>query len=61
MKETANFSGIAALALSLAMIAAILLIVGGVRLALRKTEGRRGALMVLAGLVLIGNVLVWTI
>jgi len=48
------------LALSLAMIAAIALIGGGLWLIVRKSDRKRGALMLVAALVLIINVVIWT-
>ena len=51
---------IASTALALAMIAAALLAVFGVRLALRPAERKRGLLMIATALVLLGNVLIWT-
>ena len=48
-------------ALALAMIAAFLLIVFGVRLALRGGDRKRGALMIAAAAVLIGNVVIMTV
>ena len=48
-------------ALALAMIAAVLLIVFGVRLAVQGGDRKRGALMVAAALVLIGNVVILTV
>lgn len=47
--------------MAIAMIAAFLLIVGGIRLLRRKEERGRGALMIGAAAVLIGNVLIWTV
>ena len=47
-------------ALALAMIAAFVLIIFGLKLALRGEDRKRGVLMVLAALVLIANVLIWT-
>ncbi|MEO7240840.1 MAG: hypothetical protein ABIW16_05515 [Sphingomicrobium sp.] len=44
-------------ALALAMIAAFLLTAAGVKLALERTTRTRGVLMVIAAVVLIGNVL----
>lgn len=43
------------------MIAAFVLAIGGVRMAIREGERRRGALMLVAAAVLVGNVLVWTV
>ena len=48
-------------ALALAMIAATVLIFFGTRLALHGNDRRRGVLMVVAALVLIANVLIWTV
>ena len=48
-------------ALALAMIAALVLIYFGARLAWRGDDRKRGILMVVAALVLIGNVLIWTV
>ena len=54
-------SGFPALALALAMIAAFALIAGGVSLLRRGADRTRGWLMIVAALVLIGNVAVWTV
>ena len=48
-------------ALGLAMIAAFTLAFFGVRLALRGEDRKRGLLMIAAALVLVGNVLIWTV
>jgi hypothetical protein len=48
-------------ALALAMIAAIVLIFVGVRLMMGSVDRKRGVLMVIAALVLIANVLIWTV
>jgi high-affinity Fe2+/Pb2+ permease len=47
--------------MAIAMIAAFLLIIGGIKLALRKEERSRGFLMIGAAGVLIMNVLIWTL
>ena len=47
--------------MALAMLAAFALLFGGVRLARRPAERRRGLLMIVAAAVLVGNVLVWTL
>lgn len=50
-----------AAALALGMIAAFLLMAGGVKLARqRKTRGR-GILMIVAATVLVMNVMIWTV
>ena len=43
------------------MIAAILLLAGGVKLALSRQTRSRGILMIAAALVLIMNVMIWTV
>ena len=48
-------------ALGLAMIAAFVLIFFGTKLALRREDRKRGVLMIVAALVLVGNVLIWTV
>ena len=45
------------LVLTLAMLAVAALIAGGVHTAVRRGERRKGALMLVAALVLLGNVL----
>ena len=47
--------------MAIAMLAACLLSAGGIKLAMRKAERGRGILMILAALVLVGNVVIWTI
>ena len=49
------------LALALAMIAAFLLLAGGVKLMLDRQTRGRGALMIIAALVLVMNVMIWTV
>jgi hypothetical protein len=53
-----NFS---AAAMAVAMIAAFLLIAGGIRLARDSQTRSRAILMVVAALVLIMNVMIWTV
>ena len=48
-------------AMALAMIAAFILVVFGVRLALNGGDRKRGILMVVAAVVLIGNVVILTV
>ena len=47
--------------MAIGMIAAFLLIAGGIRLILRKQERGRGLLMLGAAAVLVMNVLIWTL
>ena len=54
-------TGVAATALSIAMIAVLLLLIFGVRLALRAEHRKQGLLMLVAGAVILANVLIWTI
>jgi high-affinity Fe2+/Pb2+ permease len=61
VKQENILAGLASTVMAIAMIAAFLLIVGGIRLLLRKEERGRGALMIGAAAVLIGNVLIWTV
>ena len=52
---------IASTALAIAMIAAFLLVLGGIRMLRRGEYRRQGWLMIVAAMVLVGNVLVWTV
>jgi hypothetical protein len=52
---------IASAALAITMIAAILLLIFGIRLAMRPDDRQRGLLMIACGIIFIGNVLIWTI
>ena len=54
-------TGLAAILLSVTMIAAFLLAGGGVWLAVTGRDRRKGVLMLVAAAVLVGNVLVWTL
>jgi hypothetical protein len=44
-----------------AMIAAFLLLAGGVKLVLTRQTRKRGALMIVAALVIVTNVMIWTV
>ena len=48
------------LLLSIAMLAAIVLLVFGIKMTRKVEDRRRGVLMIVAALVLIANVLIWT-
>ena len=50
-----------ALAPSIAMLAALALVIGGVRLVRRPAERTKGVLMLVCAAVLVGNVLIWTL
>jgi hypothetical protein len=60
MKASMDFGFVAALALSIAMVAAFLLLIAGMKLLRAPADRRRGALMIIAALVIAGNVLIWT-
>ena len=47
--------------LAVTMIAAMLLLIFGVKQALRPADRQRGLLMIACGIVFIGNVLIWTL
>jgi hypothetical protein len=47
--------------MAIAMISAFLLAIGGVRLAMREGDRKRGWLMLAAAAVLVGNVLILTV
>jgi len=53
-----NFSSVA---MALAMVAAFLLVIGGIKLALARQTRGRGILMIVAALVLVMNVMIWTV
>jgi high-affinity Fe2+/Pb2+ permease len=48
-------------ALAIAMVAAFLLAAGGVRLSLDRQTRGRGILMIVAALVIVMNVMIWTV
>jgi high-affinity Fe2+/Pb2+ permease len=48
-------------AMALAMVVAFLLLAGGVKLTLSRQTRGRGALMIAAALVLVMNVMIWTV
>jgi hypothetical protein len=54
----AKFSSVA---MTVAMISGFLLLIGGTKLALVRQTRSRGVLMIVAALVLIMNVMIWTI
>ncbi len=60
MKEGAS-GGLSATIMAVAMIAAFLLAIGGIRLAMRREDRGRGLLMLAAAAVIVGNVLIWTV
>ena len=48
-------------AMAIAMVAAFLLVAGGVKLMLERQTRVRGVLMIVAALVIITNVMIWTV
>lgn len=53
--------GLGAALMAIAMIAAFLLVFGGIKMARRREDRGRGLLMIGAAAVLVMNVLIWTI
>jgi hypothetical protein len=53
--------GPGALVLSLLMIAFVILSGGGIWTVAKRGDLKRGSLMIVAGLVMLGNVLIWTL
>jgi hypothetical protein len=56
-----KLGSIASAALAITMIAAILLLIFGFRLAMRPDDRLRGLLMIACGIIFVGNVLIWTL
>jgi divalent metal cation (Fe/Co/Zn/Cd) transporter len=54
-------TGASAIFLSILMIAAFLLVWGGIYLLVRKRDRKKGVLMLVCAAVALGNVLVWTL
>ena len=54
-------AGFANAALAIAVIASFLLVAGGIRLARVRQTRARGALMIIAALVILMNVMIWTV
>lgn len=54
-------TGIAAAAPAIAMLAVFALVIGGVVQITRRRDRRKGILMLAMALVLVGNVLIWTL
>ena len=53
--------GLVSTMMAIGMIAAFLLVFGGIRLVRRKEDRSRGVLMLIAAAVLVGNVVILTI
>jgi hypothetical protein len=56
-----QLGSLASALLAITMIAAMLLLIFGARLAMRPDDRQRGLLMIGCGIIFIGNVLIWTI
>ncbi len=56
-----SMTGFVSALLSIAILAAFALIAGGAWLVLKRGERKQGGLMILAALVLLANVLIWTV
>jgi hypothetical protein len=54
-------TGFAAALLAIVMIAAFVLVIGGLHMIVRQRQPKKGALMLVAAAVLAGNVLIWTL
>ncbi len=54
-------TGASATFLSLLMLAAFLLALGGIHLLVKRKDRKKGVLMLVAAAVALGNVLVWTL
>ncbi|WP_026046588.1 hypothetical protein [Sphingomonas sp. PAMC 26621] len=54
-------SGVESLAPAIAMLAAFACLIGGVRLIWRRSDVRKGVLMLVMAAVLVGNVAIWTL
>jgi len=54
-------TNIPSVVMAVAMVSALLLIAAGVKLALNRQTRGRGILMIVAALVLVMNVMIWTV
>jgi hypothetical protein len=52
---------LSSVAMTLGMIAAFLLLLAGAKLALDRQTRQRGVLMIIAGIVIVTNVMIWTV
>ena len=52
---------ISSVAMGLGMVAAFLLLIGGIKLAADRQTRGKGVLMIVAALVLVMNVMIWTV
>jgi len=56
-----DLQGLGSAVMAIAMIASFLLVLGGIRLAWRREDRGRGLLMMAAAVVIVANVLIWTL
>ena len=61
MKPEAEMTDFSSVALAVAMIAALLLALGGATLVRDRQTRMRGVLMIVAAFVLVMNVMIWTV
>jgi high-affinity Fe2+/Pb2+ permease len=61
MKLGGKMESYSSVAMAIAMVAAFLLLIGGAKLMLQRQTRGRGILMIVAALVLITNVMIWTV
>ncbi len=54
-------TGLPATLFSVAVLATFALVAGGIYLIAKSRDRRKGALMLIAALVLLGNLLIWTL
>jgi hypothetical protein len=54
-------TGFGAALLAIVMVAAFVLVIGGIHMIVRQRQPKKGALMLIAAIVLVGNVLIWTL
>ena len=54
-------NSVASALLAITMLAAILLLIFGAKLAIRPEDRQRGLLMIACGIIFVGNVLIWTL
>ena len=61
MKQTAEMVNFSSILMAVAMVSALLLLIGGVKLTLDRQTRARGVLMIVAALVIVMNVTIWTV
>jgi hypothetical protein len=61
VKPEEEMQGLGSVAMTVAMIAAFLLVLGGAKLATDRQTRGKGILMIVAALVIVMNVMIWTV